>query len=78
MDEKAEAITNSAFTLDPDGREISRYDKIHLVPFGEYVPWWALPGLVHKITSEVGNFVPGSSYAVATVARRRHWSIHLL
>ena len=65
VDEKAEAITNSAFTLNPEGREISLYDKIHLVPFGEYVPWWALPGLVHKITSEVGNFVPGSSYAVA-------------
>jgi apolipoprotein N-acyltransferase len=64
-DEKGDTITNSAFTLDPEGREASRYDKIHLVPFGEYVPWWALPGLVHKITSEVGNFVPGSSYPVA-------------
>ncbi len=65
VDAKGESITNSAFTLDPDGREVSRYDKIHLVPFGEYVPGWALPGLVHKITDEVGNFVPGSSYSVA-------------
>jgi apolipoprotein N-acyltransferase len=65
LDAKGETITNSAFTLDPDGREVSRYDKIHLVPFGEYVPGWALPGLVHKITPEVGAFVPGSSYAVA-------------
>jgi apolipoprotein N-acyltransferase len=65
MDEKGETITNSAFTLDPEGREVSRYDKIHLVPFGEYVPGWALPGLVHKITPEVGDFVPGSSYPVA-------------
>jgi apolipoprotein N-acyltransferase len=66
VDAQGNLITNTAFTLDPEGREISRYDKIHLVPFGEYVPWWALPGLVHKITSEVGNFVPGSSYPVAT------------
>ena len=67
VDSAGDTITNTAFTLDPDGRQVSRYDKIHLVPFGEYVPWWALPGLVHKVTSEVGNFVPGSSYPVASV-----------
>jgi apolipoprotein N-acyltransferase len=65
LDAQGDTITNSAFTLDPEGREVSRYDKIHLVPFGEYVPGWALPGLVHKITSDVGNFIPGSTYPVA-------------
>jgi apolipoprotein N-acyltransferase len=65
LDAQEDTITNTAITLDPEGHEVSRYDKIHLVPFGEYIPWWALPGLVHKITSEVGNFVPGSSYPVA-------------
>ncbi|MGO8786083.1 MAG: apolipoprotein N-acyltransferase [Terriglobia bacterium] len=65
LDARGDRISNTAITLDPEGREVSRYDKIHLVPFGEYVPFWALPGLVHKITSEVGSFVPGSSYAVA-------------
>jgi apolipoprotein N-acyltransferase len=57
--------TNSAVVLDPDGRERLTYDKIHLVPFGEYVPAWAFPGRIGKITSEVGNFVPGSRYQVA-------------
>lgn len=66
LDARGDTISNTAITLDPEGREVSRYDKIHLVPFGEYVPWWALPGLVHKITSEVGDFVPGTSYAVAS------------
>jgi apolipoprotein N-acyltransferase len=65
VDRTPDSITNTAVTLDPEGREVSRYDKIHLVPFGEYIPWWALPGLIHKITSEIGTFVPGTSYPVA-------------
>jgi apolipoprotein N-acyltransferase len=64
VDASGKSITNSAITLDPEGREVSRYDKIHLVPFGEYVPAWALPGLVNKITPEVGEFVSGTSYSV--------------
>jgi apolipoprotein N-acyltransferase len=59
-------ITNSALVMDPGGREILQYDKIHLVPFGEYVPAWAFPDKIGKITAEVGNFVPGTSYRVAS------------
>ena len=58
-------ITNSAVVLDPQGRVILQYDKMHLVPFGEYVPSWAFPNLIGKITTEAGNFVPGNSYHVA-------------
>jgi apolipoprotein N-acyltransferase len=59
---------NSAIVLDPSGSVLLQYAKIHLVPFGEYVPGW-LDHVVGKITSEAGNFVPGASYASAPAGR---------
>jgi apolipoprotein N-acyltransferase len=57
---------NSAIVLDPSGRRILQYDKIHLVPFGEYVPAWGFPGKIGKITAEVSDFVPGSDFRTAS------------
>ncbi|PYV13562.1 MAG: apolipoprotein N-acyltransferase [Acidobacteria bacterium] len=56
---------NSAVVLDPSGRDIFEYAKIHLVPFGEYVPRWAFPNKIGKITYEVGAFVPGNTFESA-------------
>jgi len=56
---------NSAIVLGPDGGVLLQYAKIHLVPFGEYVPAWAFPGVIGKIVSEVGDFVPGTHYSTA-------------
>jgi apolipoprotein N-acyltransferase len=36
------SATNSVFAILPDGRILARYDKAHLVPYGEYLPMRAL------------------------------------
>lgn len=53
---------NSAVLVNEQGRKIAQYDKIHLVPFGEYVP---LPEpLASFVPSMVGNFEIGKEYDI--------------
>src|SRR6266566_3385918 len=54
-------IFNSAALVGADGSRDGRYDKIHLVPFGEYVPFKSLLGFAGGLTKEVGDFSRGTS-----------------
>jgi apolipoprotein N-acyltransferase len=54
-------IYNSAALVSPDGKWMSRYDKIHLVPFGEYVPFKNIFSFAGGLTKEVGDFSHGIS-----------------
>jgi apolipoprotein N-acyltransferase len=58
---KATAAFNSAVLVSPDGDWVSRYDKVHLVPFGEYVPFQKLLAFAGGLTKEVGDFTRGTS-----------------
>jgi len=53
---------NSLLALGPDGQVLAHYDKVHLVPFGEYVPlrdYLPFP----KLTQGAGDFTPGTGHA---------------
>jgi apolipoprotein N-acyltransferase len=62
---------NSALLVNEEGRLISQYDKIRLMPFGEYVPLpqW-LPG-ASLISGIVGEFTPGSNYTLMPFGDRK-------
>jgi len=50
---------NAAMVIGADGNRIGRYEKIHLVPFGEYVPFAQYLTFAHKLTGRVSKFTPG-------------------
>ena len=56
--------TNSAVILGPDGSISARYDKLHLVPFGEFVPFESLAPWLREVLPPIGDFVPGHEYTV--------------
>lgn len=63
---------NSAMIFDADGNRDGRYDKIHLVPFGEYVPFQQYLSFARKLTGKVSSFSRGTDRKVFRLNGRRY------
>ena len=58
---------NTAVMVDPAGHRVFSYNKVELVPFGEFIPWRRLLSFANTITAEVGDFQRGTEYLVGEV-----------
>jgi apolipoprotein N-acyltransferase len=61
---------NSAYLISPEGQVKGKYDKVHLVPFGEYVPLKRWLPFIDKMVAQVGDFKSGRKGS--TLAWERH------
>jgi apolipoprotein N-acyltransferase len=66
--EPASRYYNAAFLVKPDGGTGAVYRKMHLVPFGEYVPFKNLLFFVGPIVEAVSDFTPGTDPVLLPVA----------
>jgi apolipoprotein N-acyltransferase len=55
---------NSALLFDAQGQHRFIYDKVHLVPFGEYEPFPLIHRVVSSVSGDVGGFHKGNKYLV--------------
>jgi apolipoprotein N-acyltransferase len=64
---REESYFNSAYFLDRNGTLTGIYDKMHLVPFGEYIPLKKLFSFAETISKDVGGFSAGQDYRIVEI-----------
>ncbi len=57
-------LLNSAILFDGEGGIVNRYDKLHLVPFGEFIPFESVMPWLRSVLPPIGDFISGSDYTV--------------
>ena len=72
MEDQAWHDYNSALIVGTDGARVGRYDKIHLVPFGEYIPFKNLLVFARKLTGRVSEFTRGDERKVFRLNGHRY------
>jgi apolipoprotein N-acyltransferase len=64
-------LFNRAYLVRRDGSVAGHYDKLQLVPFGEYVPFQSVLFFVEAVVEGVGHFAPGEEATVFSLPRGR-------
>lgn len=67
MAREGQRYYNSAFLIGADGQMLGRYDKMHLVPFGEYLPLRPILGWINKFVP-LEDFTSGQTYKIFSIA----------
>ena len=62
---------NTAFLLTSDGSDPEPYDKIHLAPFGEYLPMRRYLPWIDRLVPAIGDMAAGTTPAVYDVRSRQ-------
>ena len=69
---------NSSFIIDKSGKILNYYDKSHLVPFGEYIPFRKhLPDWIKPVTNTISDFIAGKGHKSIKISTHPSFGISI-